>query len=136
MYLILSDRVGYFSFIGLKDTHYMIFISIDFRQYLILYWKKETFYDHKKWSLNSKVAGSLFKQFRKPDIDLFASRVNIKCSKYASFKPDPNAYYVNVFSMSCLNLKSYIFSSFSKIGKVLVKLIQEQVTAYNHVQKI
>ena len=43
------------------------------------------------------VAKPLFDQFGKPEIDLFASRLNSKCTKYASYKPDLDAYHVNVF---------------------------------------
>jgi hypothetical protein len=31
------------------------------------------------------------------DIDLFASRLNHKCEKYVSYRPDPGAYAVNAF---------------------------------------
>lgn len=33
-----------------------------------------------------------------PDIDLFASRVNAKCSLYISWKPDPDAWNINAFT--------------------------------------
>ena len=57
----------------------------------------ESFYDNKEWSFNPKVDKSLFEQFEKPDIDLFVSRLNTKCFKLTSCKPDPNAYQVNAF---------------------------------------
>ena len=57
------------------------------------------FYDNKKWSLNERVAKSLFNQLGKPGIDLFASRLNGKCDKYASYKTNTGAYYVNAFSL-------------------------------------
>ena len=43
--------------------------------------RSRLFYDKKEWSLNERVAKSLFDQFGKPEIDLFASRLNTKCSK-------------------------------------------------------
>ena len=43
--------------------------------------RSRLFYDNKEWSLNERVAKSLFDQFGKPEIDLFASRLNTKCSK-------------------------------------------------------
>ena len=49
--------------------------------------------------------------------NLFANRLNTKCSKYASCKPDPDAYHVNAFSMCWLNLNSYTFLPFSIVGK-------------------
>ena len=44
-------------------------------------------YDNKEWSLNERVAKPLFDQFGKPGINLFASRLNTKCTKYMSYKP-------------------------------------------------
>ena len=91
--------------------------------------RSRLFYDNKEWSLNERVAKSLFDQFGKPEIDLFASRLNTKCSKYASCKPDPDAYRINAFSLCWLNLNSYIFPPFSIVGRVLAKLAQDRATA-------
>ena len=87
------------------------------------------FDDNKEWSINDKVIKLLFKKFEKPDVDLFASRLNAKCSKFVSYKPDPFAYQVNAFSIQWTKLKSYIFPPFSIIGKVLAKIVQDQATA-------
>ena len=81
------------------------------------------------FSLNERIAKSLFDQFGRPEIDLFVSRLNTKCSKYASYEPDPDAYHVNTYSLCCLNLNSYIFPPFSIAGRVLAKLAQAWVTA-------
>ena len=80
---------------------------------------RSLFYNNKEWYLNKRVAKSLFDQFGKPEIDLSASHLNTKCSKYASYKPDPDAYHVNAFSLCCLNLNSNIFPPFSIAGRVL-----------------
>ena len=90
--------------------------------------RSRLFYDNKEWSLNERVAKSFFDQFGKPEIDLFASRLNTKCSKYASCKPDPDAYRINAFSLCWLNLNSYIFPPFSIVGRVLAKLAQDRAT--------
>ena len=100
---------------GVKNT------TADLRSHL--------FYDNKEWSLNEGVAKPLFDQFGKPEIDLFASCLNFKCSKYASYKPDPDAYHVNAFSLCWLNLNAYIFPPFSIVGRVLAKLAQDRATA-------
>ena len=60
---------------------------------------------------------------------MFASRLNSKCSKYAPYKPGPDAYHVNAFSLCWLNLNSYIFPPFSIVGRVLAKLAQDRATA-------
>ena len=91
--------------------------------------RSRLFYNNKEWSLNERVAKALFDQFGKPEIDMFASRLNTRCTKYASYKPDPDAYHVNAFSLCWLNLNSYIFPPFSIVGRVLAKLAQDQATA-------
>ena len=69
----------------------------------------QRFYNKKEWSLHKRVAKSLFDQFGKLEIDLFASRLNTKCTKYASYKPDLDAYHINAFSLCWLDLNLYIF---------------------------
>ena len=68
---------------GVKNT------TADLRSHL--------FYDNKEWSLNERAAKPLFDQFGKPGIDLFASCLNSKCPKYASYKPDPDSDVSRVF---------------------------------------
>ena len=75
------------------------------------------------------MAKSLFDRFGKPEIDLFASRLNTKCTKYASYKPDLDAYHVNAFSLCWLDLNSYIFPPFSIVGRVPAKLAKDRATA-------
>ena len=91
--------------------------------------RSRLFYDNKKCYLNERVAKPLFDQFGKPKMDLFASRLNTKCTKYVSYKPDPDAYHVNAFSLGWLNLNSYIFPQFSIVGRVLAKLAQDWAIA-------
>ena len=67
---------------------------------------------------------SLFGQFGKAEIDLFASHLNTRCTKYASYKPDPDAYQLYAFFLCWLDLNSYIVPPFNKVGKVLAKLAQ------------
>ena len=40
----------------------------------------------------------------KPDIDLFASRINYKCKKSVSYQPDPGAYAVDAFHLTWILL--------------------------------
>ena len=53
-----------------------------------------------EWALDMDIFQEIVCRFGKPDIDLFASRLNHKLEKYISFRPDPNAMAVNVFSIS------------------------------------
>ena len=75
-----------------------------------------------EWSLDERVAKSLFDQFGKPEIDLFTSRLSTRCTKYALYKPGPDAYHVNAFSLCWFVLNSYIFPPLSIVGRVLAKL--------------
>ena len=54
--------------------------------------------------------------------------MNSKSSKYASYKPDPDAYHVNAFSLCWLNLNAYIFPPFSIVVRVLAKFAQDRAT--------
>ena len=65
--------------------------------------------------LNQRAAKSLFHQFQKAKLDLLASRLNTKCTKFASCKTDP--YASHVFSLCWSDLNSYIF-----VGRVLARL--------------
>ena len=75
------------------------------------------------------LSSPFFDQIGKREIDLFTSRLNTKCSKYASYKPDPDAYHVNAFSLCWSNLNSYIFPRFSIVRRLLAKLAQDWATA-------
>ena len=83
------------------------------------------FYDSNVWPLNQRVSKFLFDQFGTPEIVLFASPLNTKCTMDASYKPDPDAYHVNAFSLCWSDLNWYIFSPFSI---ALAKLAQDWAT--------
>ena len=57
----------------------------------------------------------------KPDVDLFASRLNKQLDRFVSFKPDSEAIDIDAFSISWTNLKFYAFSPFSCISRCLQK---------------
>ena len=59
-----------------------------------------------------------------PVIDLFASRLNYQIDKYASFRPDPEAFCVDAFSI-CWNETFYAFPPFCIISRVLEKVKRE-----------
>lgn len=65
-------------------------------------------------------------QFGKSDIDLFASRLISKLTRYCSFKPDPNALIVDAFTVSWTNEFNDIFPPFSILGVVLKKLKEDK----------
>ena len=71
----------------------------------------------------------MFKQivsiFDKPDIDLFASKINHKLSNYISWRTDPGAKAVDAFSINWLPTYN-CFPPFSIFLKVLQKIQQDK----------
>ena len=61
----------------------------------------------------------------KPEIDLFATNINTQFGKYAAFRPDPGAIYIDAFSIDWSGLKFYVFPLISVIPKVLSKVKQD-----------
>ena len=74
-------------------------------------------------------------RFGKPDIDLFASRLNHKLEKYISFRPDPNAMAVDAFSISWTKQYVYIFAPFSTLSIVFRKIVEDEAEALVVVSK-
>ena len=64
----------------------------------------------------------------KPDIDLFASRLNYRLKPYVSYKPNPGAVAVDAFSIQWSQYVFYAFSPFSVIMRTLQKIQQDQAT--------
>jgi hypothetical protein len=60
------------------------------------------------------------------DIDLFASRRNHQLSRYISYLPDPNAEFVDAFSLKWIHINGFAFPPVSIVRKVVQKLIAEE----------
>lgn len=63
-------------------------------------------------------------KFGQPSIDLFASRLNKKCSTFVSWKTDPEAIAVDAFTMEWNSLNFYAFPPFSMVLQVLRKIMK------------
>lgn len=61
-----------------------------------------------------------------PDIDLFASRINTKCERYASWKKDPGSEKIDAFTIKWNAFFFYAFPPFSIILKCLQKIKKDQ----------
>ena len=61
-----------------------------------------------------------------PIFDLFASRLNAKCTRYASWKCDPGAEKVDTFTVIWSDLFFYAFPPFSLILRVLQRIIRDK----------
>ena len=81
-----------------------------------------------EWSLNTEVFQDIKHMLGPFHIDLFASRLNFKVSNYVSWKPDPNAKYVNAFLMNWENYYFYAFPPFSVIATCLQKVEQDKAS--------
>ena len=84
-------------------------------------------YRDSEWMINSKELQNCLSHLDfKPDIDLFACRLNAQFPIYCSYRPDPGAKYVNAFTIKWDNLQFYCFPPFSCILQVIQKIILEK----------
>lgn len=88
--------------------------------------KSRKFDDQTEWRLNSNVFNDITRLFGKPNIDLFANSLNAQVEIYCAWKPDPNASFVDAFTIDWSKFFSYIFPPFSLIGKCLQKIMEER----------
>ncbi|XP_060583214.1 uncharacterized protein LOC132739516 [Ruditapes philippinarum] len=85
------------------------------------------FSDSTEWTLKKDIFERLCRHTFMPSIDLFASRLNNHLPKFVSCFPEPGAYAVNAFSLSWKDMIPYIFPPFNLIGKVLSKIVIDEV---------
>ena len=79
-----------------------------------------------EWTLDDNKFDGIVSYFGVPDIDIFASRLNEKCRKYASWKPDPDAEFIDAFSHNGSELTFYAVPPFSIINPCLQKIPVEE----------
>ena len=84
------------------------------------------FKDNLEWSLHDRIFRRICRVFGKPKIDLFASRLNKKCPVYCSWKPDPEADFVDAFSLHWGGLQAYAFPPFSLVLRVINKALRDK----------
>ena len=81
-----------------------------------------------EWMLSRQVFTKISDIFGQPDIDLFASRLNTQLADYVSWKPDPQAKFVDAFTVVWANMFFYAFPPFCLLPRCLQKITQEQAT--------
>jgi len=81
-----------------------------------------------EYELSSAAFARISKTLGTPNIDLFASRLNAKCSRFCAWKPDPDAEYIDAFTRSWKDIFFYAFPPFPIILKVLQKIDSDQAT--------
>ena len=80
-----------------------------------------------EWLLNPDILSDALDRLDiKPEIDLFASRLNHQFSRYISYKPDLDAEAVNAFTMSWSDVIFCAFPPFCIIPSVLQKIIKDR----------
>lgn len=79
-----------------------------------------------EWELSDDCFQSIVHQFGHPVVDLFASRVNNKCTNYVSWHRDPDALAINAFTLNWSHWFFYAFPPFAIILKVLMKIISDK----------
>ena len=85
------------------------------------------FIDKHEWMLDKVLFDGLCRRFGMPDLDLFASRLNAQIPRYCAWKPDPDALYVDAFSIRWTLVNSvYLFPPFSLLGRCVQKIREEQ----------
>lgn len=85
------------------------------------------FSDSTEWMLKKKIFSRLITQLVRPNIDLFASRLNCQLEMYVSWMPDPNAFATNAFSLNWTKFTPYIFPPFCLMGAILNKIREDNV---------
>ena len=84
--------------------------------------KSRVFDDKTEWKLNTNVFQEIVSTFVVPEIDLFASRLNYQLKPYVAWAPDPEAKYIDAFTLDWSNFMFYAFPPFSILGQVLRKI--------------
>ena len=80
-----------------------------------------------EWQLNPKIFKVACENLKfSPQVDLFASRLNKQIDKFVSYKPDPDASFINAFTLDWGGLEFYAFPPFNLILKMLEKIIQDK----------
>ena len=81
------------------------------------------FADDIEWELSASIFKRICKCFGRPQVDLFASKINKKLDTYVSIRPDPQSWKIDAFTMDWSTHYMYIFPPFSVLGKVAQRLL-------------
>lgn len=81
-----------------------------------------------EWELSQDAFQKIVNVYGSFSIDLFASRINKKCSRFCSRYPDPEAELVDAFTFSWSNENFYAFPPFALILPTLRKIINDKAT--------
>ena len=87
-------------------------------------------YKDAEWMLNPKIFNKAQNILSfQPQIDCFATRINTQISEYVSRRPDPEAKFIDAFTVNWRPCWYYLFPPFSLLPRVLQKIQVEQEEA-------
>ena len=75
-----------------------------------------------EWELGAPFFQTIVERWGFPEIDLFASRSNAKTEVFCSWKRDPEARYIDAFTVNWSKYLFYAFPPFAMVAKVLQKI--------------
>lgn len=84
------------------------------------------FNENVEWMLNPHIFQDVVALWGRPDVDMFASRLNKQLEKFASWHPDPEASFIDAFSVDWSEGNLYMFPPFSLVTACLQKIVQDQ----------
>ena len=61
--------------------------------------KSRLFNDRTEWTLDKTIFAKIVEHWGLSDVDLFASRINIQLPNFVSWQPDPEAIFVDAFTI-------------------------------------
>lgn len=76
------------------------------------------FNDQVEWQLNKEIFKHICSVCGTPNIGLFASCLNTQLEKFCAWKPDPDASFIDAFSIDWSEYKCYMFRPFSLFGQM------------------
>lgn len=76
--------------------------------------------------LNKSVFQRIVECWPFPQMDMFASRLNRQLEQFVSWKPHPDALYINAFSVDWSDIYFYGFPPFSVISRCLQKVLRDK----------
>ena len=85
--------------------------------------------DGTEWKLSPALFQKIVENFGKPDIDLFATRINKQLDRYVFWHPEPEAIAINASSLTWNKNYSCMFPLFSLVGQVLTKIHRDKTNA-------
>ena len=85
------------------------------------------FQDAAEWMLCPRVFTRISIIFGKPEVDMFASRLNYQLPCYASWHPDPESTYIDAMQICWAGKYIYAFPPFSMVWPLLTKIRQDRV---------